>query len=348
MNVVFQPYYHWKGHFKKYSDSLVGNEDFLIESGLNLEYKSFVSYIILRFYLCFVSLLKLLKLSRSVFISRVYFIDIEPLALLLFLPFLRSIPKSVFTVHSVLSINYDRKVKRFISINQKRLLFFVLKKIKKSNNNVSFVVHSEVHRSQLIDVLGENCDIFVVEYPSPEPIGLSKKTKSVNPRFLVFGAMRQDKGIYEFILDLQARYHSIRNFKFYFVGKVYDKRIKDIVLPDNIIVIDEFVDDDKLISYVMKSDFFLLPYSENYTGGAGPLKDSTSFGIPAFTSNIPLFKEVSDKYNFSITFNSIDELISKSVQLTDEQYLELEINSKNFAKLNNWRMLRSNYEEVVR
>ncbi|MDV5037618.1 glycosyltransferase [Vibrio diabolicus] len=345
MDVVFQPYYHWKGHFKQYADSLNRLDNELVTSESVLNFSGFISYVVLRFYLYILALNRLRKILKSSKVNNVFFVEIEPLAIFLFLPWLGKIPRAIFTIHAVRPTKYNARIKNNIAGLQRLLFFYVLRKLSK-NTSVSFIVHSKVHKLELQNVIGDTAKVGVVEYPSPLPVHIPRNRK-LGLGFVIFGAMRQDKGIFEFINHLIQHKDCLDGFKFYFLGKVYDERIKDIKLIDAIELKDCFITEEQLRIYVAMSDYFLLPYAKNYTGGAGPLKDATSYGKPVFTSNIPLFREVADGFGFSVVFDSIADFVSKARNMTEEQYSKLESNSKRFSETNNWNALRDNYESAL-
>lgn len=347
-SIVFQPYYHWKGHFKKYSDSLVNESDFLLKNSLEIKFKGFISYIFLRFFLYFVLLIKLREIVKFNKVKKVFFVEFEPLAILLNYLFIKKLDMAVFTIHSIAPSCYTSRFKNNITRLQRLLLFFVLKKISK-NKNSFFIVHSEFHKTQLANILGCVDKIAVVEYPAPEPMIQPIPSFELRRKLLIFGAMREDKGIYDFLKEIRLYRDDFIKSKIdiFLVGKVSDYRIFDMSDLENVHIVNEFISEEKLLEYVNNSGFFLVPYYDKYTGGAGPLKDATSYGRPVICSNIELFREIRHKYNFSIIYCSIQDLINKIDSMNNAEYQELVKNAIDFSHNNNWLLIRDKYEHAI-
>lgn len=341
-SIIFQPYYNWNGHFKKYTDSLLSEGDLKLTLNCNKEYSNFLSYVWLRFFLYFKLLLTLRSKLLISNYNKVFFVDFEPVSICLFLGLIKKIPTSVFTIHSVKECDYGSFFKNTISKLQRCMFNFSVKKLSKLKG-VCFVVHSDLHKTQLSDIIGSDQYIYVVDYPSPEPNFIDLDNDSSKVSLLVFGAMRRDKQLYSFLKELKQ--HKETDLEFIFLGKVFDERIASTInnMPDFIKIIDKFVSEAELTDYVRKAHFFLLPYGTSYTGGAGPLKDAASYGRPVIASNIPFFVEQSKVNNFTIIYKSIDDIERIVNIINSDRYSKLTDEAKSYSMVNNWSSLRVNY-----
>lgn len=218
---------------------------------------------------------------------------------------------------------------------------FAIKKIK-NDDLVKIVVHSELHKEQLIR-LNQQLSVFVLEYPCDSKKNISNKRaiSSFPIKVLIFGMMRKDKGIYEFLSKLHDEFYE--KIELTLAGKVYDERILAIE-NKKFILINQFLDDDDINKLMLNSHFSLLPYPTSYTGGAGPLRDSASFGLPVICSKIPLFDEMNTKYLFCIQYESIKDIILdvERVVFTDEYEL-LSKNALDFSRKNSWDIFSGKY-----
>nr|AXL96466.1 glycosyl transferase group 1 [Providencia alcalifaciens] len=344
MNIIFQPYYYWTGHFKQYADSLLGSDDILIKSKKNKKYSGFISYCYFRFYYFTISLFKLIKYKKK--INNIFILDFEPISILLFnrLIFKKEI-QYIITIHAIEKNDYKSTFKNKVAQFQRFALKSALATINKKFN-CKFVVHTHAHQTQLIDFLKtEHLNINVIEYPAPQPASSPNslvKSFNIYPKsLLVFGAIRADKGLYEFIESIRKA-NLDESIEIIFAGKVMDDRFDSYIPPKNVKIINKFLTEPELHNLVQNCHFFLVPYAKNYTGGAGPAKDATSYGKPIITSNLAIFNEFS-KNSFVYTINDANDLNNIINNITDTEYDASCVASLEYSKLNNWSTFRNKY-----
>ncbi|WP_440864632.1 glycosyltransferase [Symbiopectobacterium purcellii] len=351
MNIIFQPYYHWLGHFKQYSDYLSDNADNILKPTRLNKPSVFFDFILLRFFLCAGLFVKLIFFVPKNKVKEIIFLDVDPVSSLFFLSMFHfNKTKLIFTIHAIQTSCYDSGIKQAIANTQRMIFNFFLRMMSK-RKNAFFVVHSDLHKKQLGEIIKENIfKIYVIEYPAPLPKVADLDDVRIMEKqridLLVFGAMRVDKGIFNFLTELCSL--KIENIKITFAGKVYDKRIDSIKskLPENILIIDNFIEQSMLDGIIADSDYILVPYSLNYKGGAGPLKDATAYGKPVLASNLPLFIEIADKYGFVKIFSNLKQLVPLVNSISSSEYRDLARNSLNFSRGNNWSKIRKSYSEV--
>nr|WP_283092814.1 glycosyltransferase [Providencia rettgeri] len=243
--------------------------------------------------------------------------------------------------------DYKSFLKNKVAQFQRTLLKLALIKINKSFN-CKFIVHTEAHKKQLSNFIGKNdFYISVIDYPAPEPISKIEdfQIDLYSPiKLLIFGTIRPDKGLFEFI-------ESVKNsqldeyIKITIAGKVMDERFRNYIPAKNVEIIDRFLQDFELNTIVSNCHFFLVPYAKNYTGGAGPAKDATSYGKPVIVSNLDIFKEFSQK-DFVYIINEPDDLIKIINDLTPIKYKLSCLSSLEYSRNNNWTTLRDRYNAL--
>lgn len=343
-----QPYYSWRGHFKKYTDSLTvdANEAITVSSR---QFKNIIDYTFLRFICSTKAILQLRKkITRE---DHCYFLEFEPLSYLIFYPIIIRTKHVFFTIHAVSAPDLGNLLKSCL-VGSQRLLFKFAIRIYSRKENVNFIVHSRNHQTELsaVDGISPAAKIHVIDYPCPVPkqiitdddIAYGYTSNIV----LCFGAMRADKKLAPFIQALSD--FGYKGFDFVFSGVITDSDIKNIKnkLPDFITINDEFIDDISLAELIRQTRYLLIPYGSSYTGGAGPLKDAASFGKPCLVSDLPLFREINETGKYCLPFLSIEELYNKLESVNINQYTEMVINAIQYSEKNNWSTLRKRYTDI--
>lgn len=351
---IVEPYIFWKGHYKQYFENLLSSKNYYIycdtedRNYLNSFFtkafignceNNFTQYILCRLKNSY----RANRLLRSKVKENdlIHFIEFEPLNFILFelLTYFKK-KKAVLTIHSIESMTYHNKIKNMIALIQRMVYRMGLKLAKK--RNYTFVVHYEEHCKQLQEIVGPCAKIKVIEYPSPAVI-IDKPKSLKAKKLLIFGQIREDKGFYEFLSQEPAKQLTIT-----IAGKIYDERIKSLFGVKNYTFIDQFVSNSELTELFGQHDFLLLPYGKNYTGGAGPLKDSFAFATPVITSSIPIFKEIIDKYGTGYYFNAIEEIQEKIEAVSEQKYIDYSKNCIEYASTHGWNYMRKEYFKLYR
>lgn len=354
--IVVQPFKLWQGHYKKYVNSFQtqGAYEVSYETAPYLlkllTFKNKPSNFIFFYMARLINVLfyNLYSISIKDQNSNLVFIEFEPLAFMLSRLLIRR--TNVYqTIHSVERRKYKSTAKEFFSVAQRFLFKYSLKFsnfLNRFGYPTIFIVHSQHHRQQL-EVYVDKTIVYVVDYPCPVPrinqnVRLELNKEYIN--ILIFGVVREDKGIYEF-LEILNRLQLEPYYKIKVVGKLEDTRIREInysaVEFFNSYVSEEYVD-----TMFKETDILLLPYGDSYTGGAGPMKDAASYALPVLCSNIPIFREVLELNEFGTVIKDwnrlqfyVDSLIAE-YQLYSEKALK-------YAKENNWLTLAQHYKHII-
>ncbi|PLY04734.1 MAG: hypothetical protein C0625_15805 [Arcobacter sp.] len=350
MNYIVQPYLFWKGHYKKYFENLLEektftyiycndydknytNSNFIKNSDFNYE-KGFLNFILARI----VNSLKTIKVLNSKVKDNdtIYLLEFEPFSILYFYIINRRKKLTIIqTIHSVDRIIYSNKIKNLISIIQRKVFKLAINLI--NNFNTVYVVHYKYHKDALEKLIdNKNFKIKIIDYPSPDIKIDTNKKLSNKKSLLIFGLVREDKGIYDFLEQIENADLNIT-----VAGKVIDNRINTI--KTNFKLIDKFLNENEIKELFTSNDFALIPYGKNYTGGAGPLKDALSYGTPIIATNHPIFNSLVSENNLGFIFNNINDLENKIKNIENDLYSTYSLNCLNYAKNNTWYAMRIHY-----
>ena len=350
--IYFEPYHSWSGHYAQYIGELATNTDSIVKnsSADNGIFKKKPTNGLLftysRFHNCFVCLLKLLffifKNRKNLECRKVHLIDFEPLSTLVFLPFLVFFKvKIICTVHSVQAKNINNFVLNIFARIQKLCLFIFLK-----YSNSTVVVHNETHLNLLLLKVPEIKNrAFVINYPCPIVSDDVKARVALrSSHLLVAGIMRVDKGIFDFLDSASNNIKLLSSISL--LGLIEDKRILKYTGFLNSYK-DEYIDYTELRENYLKVPFLLIPYGEDYTGGAGPLMDAMSHGLPVIVSSNITLKKFVKKNNVGLVYSNVDDILDMINSVSDFEYNSMSKNAIEFAKNNCWKDFRSKYDEEV-
>lgn len=348
---VCQPYLFWKGHYRIYFENLLGykNAIYVYCNDDNLGYENSIYLKCRRFNhegsflgFMFSRLFHSLKLTWEVSQKfapedRIHFLEFEPLGIWLFLLLNRKNRKRVtVTVHSIHETKNDNKLKNICSKIQRNLFRYVLRILCYEKSDI--IVHYEKHKDDLKKLNG--CDqgnINVISYPTHGP-RVDSCREVEGKRILIFGLIREDKGIFDFLTKLSLSF----KYEITVAGKVLDNRVLSITHP-KIKVIDRYFSEEKVKELFENHDFLLLPYPKDYAGGAGPMKDSLSYGVPVICQEIGIFEEVMVENDVGYFYKKVNDVESIIDQLSASEYAEKSKRCLEFSGMHNWDSMRSRY-----
>jgi D-inositol-3-phosphate glycosyltransferase len=348
--LVAQPYLFCKGHFRQYFENLLSEKYQYIYcdkqdnrypnsiwlKAFDIEHeKNFLGFMMSR-------LLHSLKIDYLIWKRsysaplKIHFIEFEPLSFLLFemLTVFKK-KKIVITLHAIKRMKYKNKLKDLASALQRIIYTIAIKYA--SQRGYLFVVHYNTHKQQLLKIIGSQ-KVETIDYPCPYPV--TEKPLSMGEskgKLLIFGQIREDKGIYLFLNDKESERLSIT-----IAGRIEDERILALNRP-NVNVVNKYLTSKELTDIINDHDYVLFPYDRHYTGGAGTLKDSFSYGKPVICSDIPVFKEIVNTYDTGFIYSDIDDIKSFIRSIDDQQYSEMSKNCLTYAQKNNWNTMRAAY-----
>ena len=354
--VVVQQYLSWKGHYRQYFENLLSPaysnisasnqpenypNGIWIKSKFNSEKPLTISQKIKgRFFDSF----NVYRLLRKPGFDIVHLLEFEPVCYLLFCNAINKYSKLIITIHSSDKLHYQSWINNKASALHRFLLNKALRKA--MVNEAIIITHYEVHRQAILDSIGNQYanQVKVIEYPAPQPQYLAvKQLKSNPPKFLIYGQIREDKGIYEFLKN-----EATQKLNITIAGKIVDKRILEYTSNNNLTIIDKFLTEEEIDELVDSHDYMLLPYSLNYTNGAGTFKDSLSKAMPVVCSNISIFREIIDKNKVGIIFTSPENIVSEVNRISEEEFKKLSHNCLKYAQVYNWDYMRQAYFDLYR
>jgi glycosyltransferase involved in cell wall biosynthesis len=353
MTYIVEPYVFWKGHYRQYFENLLGKENTLYvycsatdRDYDNSKYLKFADYDYEKNFLSFIfsrisNSYRAIKYVNNKIQNNdtVYFLEFEPFSALLFSIFNKNMKiRIIQTVHSVERLKYANKFKDIISQLQR----FVFKKslIMLNKFDTTFVVHYKYHHDALENFFPDKKNIKIIDYPSPDVKIETIQPLSPNKSLLIFGLVREDKGIYEFLKEVKGK-----GLEITVAGKVLDSRVYEF--KDSFHFIDRFIEDDEIAKLYETHDFALIPYWKDYTGGAGPLKDALSYGKPVFVSKHRVFEDLVSINNLGFIYKDIGDLQRKLYAINNDTYEEISQNCLTYAKRNTWTDMRNKYFSLV-
>jgi glycosyltransferase involved in cell wall biosynthesis len=241
----------------------------------------------------------------------------------------------IITLHSVDPNYRENFIYNLIILIQRifhKITIFLL-----NFTNTTIVVHSEIHKIKLQKIFKKK--IHIIYYPAENNFSKHKKIKSKRRKILFFGLVRKDKGIVNFIKNI-----NLQKYKIDIIGKVLFNEILKIK-KKNITISNIYLNESKIKSIFSKYDFLLLPYDKSYPGSAGPLFLALSFRLPVIFSDIPIFRYFLKKYKIGYIFNKRN-FESQIDKISYKQYKEFVYNGIKYCKENNWNNLTSKYEKI--
>ena len=352
--IIVQQFLSWKGHYKQYFENLISADyDYLYCATTSEEYPNatwlksdfdvngpltFSQKIKGRF----IDSFKAYRAVGRKNYELIHFIEFEPLTYLLLSGLFTKNQNLLLTIHSADKLLYQNWWHSTLSSLQRKLLNQAIKIVVKRGGHI--VNHYKCHRDNILDVIGYQYKnrVFVINYPAPQPKSFNIKTPKdlSNPKFLIYGQIREDKGIYEFLKS-----SGTEKLQITIAGKILDKRIHSVSYP-HLTILDRFLSDEEVDQLVAEHDFMLLPYPSGYTNGAGTFKDSLSMGLPVVTSNIPIFKEIIDEHQVGLIFESVSDIKNIIGELNNEKYMSLSANCYEYALKYNWAYMKNSYFEI--
>lgn len=203
-----------------------------------------------------------------------------------------------------------------------------------SRRGWTIVVHSRLIKSMLEnDIKGINVEY--VPYPVEKCPMVNKQeakefvnkiigTNHNGKVFLLFGDTRYDKGV---DIAIKALATSGVNATLLIAGKssFFSKEdLLDLALrlgvQSQIVLYMKYIPDDEIPYLFNGSDAVLIPYRSHFSGQSGPLTIAASYGIPVFSSDPLVLKEMMELYQLGYVFKadcaeSLANLLKSDVDL---------------------------------
>ncbi|PWJ60380.1 glycosyltransferase involved in cell wall biosynthesis [Dyadobacter jejuensis] len=353
--VVVQQYLSWKGHYRQYFENLMDWDHYSLYASNDKETYPRSTWIPSSFDADkpltiwtkikgrFWDSFRVYKFLGKQDFDVIHFIEFEPLSFLLCSAALLRDKTLVITIHSSDRLHFSSWLNNQLSSFQRWLLETALKKAVK--HDAFIVTHYQCHRQRICEIVGPGYEkqVAVIQYPTPLPETLVPRAERdiSNPKFLIYGQIREDKGIFEFLSDPATESLNIT-----IAGKVVDTRLHSLPKRRNLTVIDKFLSEEEINELVDSHDYMLLPYPEAYTNGAGTFKDSLAKAMPVVCSNIPIFKEIVDAYGVGIIFSKPSDILPALAIVDEERYGALSKRCLEYAQNFDWKYMRAEYFKI--
>ena len=243
--------------------------------------------------------------------------------------------KILFTIHSTSISRSNNPFINLIKITQR--VFFIIALILSNFSNCKFVVHNKYNINFLKKFILPG-RIFLIPYPCNKPV--KKKKMNKESRLLVFGQFREDKQILSVF-----KKNELSKIKITFAGKFFDLKLLNYLKTiKNFEIINKFISSKELQKISLKVNYFLIPYGKNYSGSAGPMKESFSFGCPIISTKNRIFKDYINKKKMG--FFLTDNIYKKIKFLNKKDYELMSEKCLAYARKNNWDNLLDKYLKI--
>jgi hypothetical protein len=344
--IVVQPYYFWKGHYREYANSLKSKINIFLDTKRKFKpilekNDTKILYILSRFLNYIYTILVILKIflkNEKIKKENIHFLEFEPFSIFFFIIlnfFLKK--KFIITIHSTGNNT------RFLYILQIFRNFFFIFVLLLLNFTKCFaiIVHKKIDKFYIKKFYKKK--ISILDYPCPTPKVKKEKKYLNNFSLLIFGQIRPDKNIENFF----KRNVIPKEINITIAGEIeninfWNKLKKTGQL--NLTIHNKFISSNILKKLIKKHNFNFLPYDKTYSGSAGPLKDSMSYGQPVICSNIQLFKSFLRINNVGLIYSK--ENLKKILNIDLNYYKVLSKNCINYCKKNNFNNFLKKHHKI--
>lgn len=321
--LLYQPYYHFPGHFKSQFHAFQKNltelgysclgvlglqQSDIIEKSMDIypfHYKTQNRTI--RIFTNLMGFSRVRHVLQQEEIAAIHFLDIEIFLLFLFIRFNRPLFKNIRIVITQHSINrlqnrsspFVRMYKRFIFKAFAYLEQHHDLKILTNGKNITKWITSEgMLSTETVETIWWGSDY------ETDKIDWEEKTPN---SFLFYGIIRKDKNL-EFLLDTISNID--QPFHLHIAGYPRDyspddlhKLLHKYGLTDQQVTLElEYLSEERIADLLSSSTFILLPYNRDNLSNSGPLIDSIQFGCIPIASGYGERRELITNFDVGYLF----------------------------------------------
>lgn len=222
----------------------------------------------------------------------------------------------------------------------------------------------------LNDVYGIPCrKIEVIPHGVPESEGVEVAPEMTaygdDPKLMTFGLLSPGKGI-EVGIDAVAKVkEKCPNVRYFVLGKTHPDlvaqegeayrdslaaRAKELGVEENVVFVNEFVDLDKLCSYLKGADVYVTPYRGKDQIVSGTLSYAVAFGLPVVTTPFIYAEELVAKGGgLLFPFNDSDKLAAHIERLLEDPVFRgrLRNSATILGRTMRWPVVGTNFRNMI-
>lgn len=198
-----------------------------------------------------------------------------------------------YTLHNLIPHSFNVKEK----IKYKLLHFFLQKKcVDKIFYHYEYLKNVDNDIIDKMPIRIKNKMVFVPHHLFENNIKINSKTFDNNKiEILIFGVIRDNKGVIEFFRKIKKENINLKKLNFVIAGKFIDYTEDDLLKEINhltnlnIQIINKFISEDEKEKLFSNCDYILLPYKKTFLAQSGLVLDAYQYQKPLIvSSNISL------------------------------------------------------------
>lgn len=300
--------------------------------------------------------------KNDIDIFHILYLDSQTIPLFLALNYVKKIKKRA---HIVVTVHWSTNLTGYQGIKSKVKIF--LFSILKRYFDLYFV-HGTKTKQALIEKLHiRSSKIVTIPYGTEEfikvnnkecrhKLGLNKDDKVL----LLFGGIRKEKGITEFIDCLR---YVKSNVTVIIAGEA-NNEFKTIIkakkrgIGKNVKILEylRYIKESEIPIFYGAADVLALPYKKQFSGQSGPLTIATTYGIPIITTDVGELGETVRKNDLGLVVSSEDPVLSAKAidrffSLNKNEISRLSKNCERFSIENSWNVMcnkiYNSYEQLI-
>lgn len=236
----------------------------------------------------------------------------------------------IWTLHN--KISHDRK-----NFKLKNILFQTL--LKKSDLILTHASEGVRYAAELTRNKPYKPNIHYFPHPAYHRLEIAGRDhNNMKYDLLIWGTIAEYKGIDRF-LEFLYKNKKQNDYRILIVGKILSKDYEKTMVKlqnDNILIINEFVDDEQLVNYIQQSTLTLFTYNSDSVLSSGALIFSFTHGAEILGPNVGSFSDMHQEGyvdvfdDYTDLINKIERKLKKNERTTHQDKIETFENKYNW------------------
>lgn len=197
------------------------------------------------------------------------------------------------------------------------------------------------HAQEGLELIPDGKTSFFAHHPVSNAYSLPEKQKEYSYDMIIWGAISPYKGISAFLKFLEER-DLFPEYRILLAGRITTPDLAAELEAygqkyDNLEIIDEFVETDRLIELIQVSKITLFTYHSDSVLSSGALMDSLTYGATILGPGVGAFKDLSE-LGLIETYTDFNSLVAKADFLLNspEENKTRKLMLTEFMETNSW------------